>query len=58
MNLFKNKNIIHTLVVKGKGLHIHMKWQVHETFIQMCNKRMVLVQLITFLKEMYYLDTC
>jgi hypothetical protein len=31
---------------------------VHETFIQMCNKRMVLVQLITFLKEMYYLDTC
>jgi hypothetical protein len=46
------------LLVKGKGPHIHMQYQVQETFIQLCNKRMTHVQLITLLKEMYYIDTC
>jgi hypothetical protein len=51
-----NKNIVRTLASERKRIKpSHEITSTKETFIQMCNKRM---NLITFLKEMYYLDTC
>jgi hypothetical protein len=54
-----NKSIVHTLACERKRTtHPHEITSTIETFIQMYNKRMTHVQPITFLKEMYYLDTC
>jgi hypothetical protein len=55
-----NKNIIHTFVCERKKgpKHSHEITSTIKTFIQMYNKRRTHVQLITFLKEKYYLDAC
>jgi hypothetical protein len=54
-----NKNIIHTLACEKKRTkHSHEITSTIKTFIQMYNKRITHVQLITFLKGMYYLDAC
>jgi hypothetical protein len=54
-----NKNIIRTLASekeKIKAFTWNTKYK--ETFIQVYNKRITHVQLITFLKEKHYLDAC
>jgi hypothetical protein len=55
-----NKNIIHTFVCERKKgpKHSHEITSTIKTFIQMYNKRRTHVQLITFLKEKYYLHAC
>jgi hypothetical protein len=54
-----NKNIIHTFACERKRTkHPHETTSTIKTFIQMCNKRITHVQLITFLKEKHYLDAC
>jgi hypothetical protein len=54
-----NKNIIHTLACEERrAKHSHEITSAIETFIQMHNKRITHVQLITFLKEKHYLDAC
>jgi hypothetical protein len=54
-----DKDIIYTLACKGKVLKpSHEITSIIKTFIQMCNKRVTHVQLITFLKEKHYLDAC
>jgi hypothetical protein len=46
-------------LVKGKGLKpSHEITSTIKTFIQMYNKRVNHVQLITFLKEKHYIDAC
>jgi hypothetical protein len=59
MNLFMNKNIVHTLASEKKRVKT-FTWnnKYKETIIQMCNKMMSHTWLITFLKDMYYLDAC
>jgi hypothetical protein len=54
-----NKNIIHTFACEGKRIKA-FTWnnEYKKTFIQMNNKRVTNVQLITFLKEKHYLDAC
>jgi ribosomal protein S20 len=52
-----NKNIIHTFASEEKRTkHPHEITSAIKTFIQMYNKRITHVQLITFLKEKHYLD--
>jgi predicted component of type VI protein secretion system len=54
-----NKNIIYTFARERKRTtHSHEITSTIETFIQMYNKRITHVHLITFLKEKHYLDTC
>jgi hypothetical protein len=54
-----NKNIIYTFACEGKRTtHSHEITSTIETFIQIYNKRITHVQLITFLKEKHYLDAC
>jgi hypothetical protein len=54
-----NKNIIHTFACEKKRTkHSHEITSTIKTFIQMYNKRITHVQLITFLKEKHYLDAC
>jgi hypothetical protein len=54
-----NKNIVHTLACERKRTtHSHEITSIIETFIQMGNKGITHVQLITFLKEIHYLDAC
>jgi hypothetical protein len=54
-----NKSIIYTFACESKRTtHPHEITSTIKTFSQMYNKRITHVQLITFLKEMYYLDTC
>jgi hypothetical protein len=54
-----NKNIIHTFACKEKRTqHPHEITSIIKTFIQMYNKRIAHVQLLTFLKEKHYLDAC
>jgi hypothetical protein len=54
-----NKNIIYTFACEKKRTkHSHEITSTIKTFIQMCNKRITHVQLITFLKEKHYLDDC
>jgi hypothetical protein len=54
-----NKNIIHTFACERKRTtHSHEITSTIKTFIQMYDKRVIHVQLITFLKEKHYLDTC
>jgi hypothetical protein len=54
-----DKDIIYTLACKGKVLKpSHEITSIIKTFIQMCNKRVTHVQLITFLKRKHYLDAC
>jgi ribosomal protein S20 len=54
-----NKNIIHTFACEEKRTkHSHEITSTIKTFIQMYNKRITHVQLITFLKEKHYLDAC
>jgi hypothetical protein len=54
-----NKNIIHTLACERKNAtHSHEITSAIKTFIQVSNKRITHVQLITFLKDKHYLDAC
>jgi hypothetical protein len=54
-----NKNIVHTLACERKRTtHSHEITSTIETFIQMYNKRVNHIQIITFLKEVHYLDAC
>jgi hypothetical protein len=54
-----NKNIIHTLACeRKKASHSHEITSAIKTFIQVYNKRITHVQLITFLKDKHYLDAC
>jgi hypothetical protein len=54
-----NKSIAHTFACEKKRTkHSHEITSTIETFIQMYNKRITHVQLITFLKEIHYLDAC
>jgi hypothetical protein len=54
-----NKNIVHTLTSEWKRVKpSHKITNTKGTFIQMCNKRTNQIQLIAFLKVMYYPDTC
>jgi hypothetical protein len=54
-----DKNIIYTFACEVKGLKpSHEITSIIKTFIQMNNKRVTHVQLITFLKEKHYLDAC
>jgi hypothetical protein len=54
-----NKNIIHTLACeRKKATHSHEITSAIKTFIQVYNKRITHVQLITFLKEKHYIDAC
>jgi hypothetical protein len=47
------------LLVRRKGLKpSHKITKYKETFIQMCNKIVTHIQLITFLEEIHYLDAC
>jgi hypothetical protein len=52
-----NKNIIHTLASEKEKIKA-LTWNTKckETFIQVYNKRIAHVQLLTFLKEKHYLD--
>jgi hypothetical protein len=54
-----NTNIIYTFACESKRTtHSHEMTSTIKTFIQMRNKRITHVQLITFLKEKHYLDAC
>jgi hypothetical protein len=54
-----NKNIIYAFACERKrATHSHEITSTIKTFIQMYNKRITHVQLITFLKEKHYLDAC
>jgi hypothetical protein len=54
-----NKSIIYTLACERKRTtHSHEITSTIKTFIQVYNKRITHVQLITFLKEKHYLDAC
>jgi hypothetical protein len=54
-----NKNVIYTLACERKRTkHSHEITSAIETFIQICNKRITHVRLITFLKEKHYRDNC
>jgi hypothetical protein len=54
-----NKNIIYTFACERKrATRSHEITSTLKTFIQMYNKRINHVQLITFLKEKNYLDAC
>jgi hypothetical protein len=53
-----NKNIVHTLACEKKDQTFTWNNKYKETFIQMGSKGIIHIQLITFLKEMYYLDAC
>jgi hypothetical protein len=54
-----NKNITHTFACEKKRTkHPHEITSAIKTLIQMYNKRITHVQLITFLKEKHYLDAC
>jgi hypothetical protein len=54
-----NKNIIYTFACESKRTtHSHEITSTIKTFSQMYNKRIIYVQLITFLKEKHYLDAC
>jgi hypothetical protein len=54
-----NKNSIYTFACEIKRTtHPHEMTSKIRTFIQMNNKRVTHVQLITFLKENHYLDAC
>jgi hypothetical protein len=55
-----DKNIIYTFACERKRIKA-FTWNNKynkKTFIQMYNKRVTHVQLITFLKEKHYLDAC
>jgi hypothetical protein len=54
-----DKNIIYTFACEGKRTtHSHEMTSTLRIFIQMYNKRIAYVQLMTFLKEKHYLDAC
>jgi hypothetical protein len=54
-----NKNVIYTFACESNRTnHSHKMTSTIRIFIQMCNKRITHVQLITFLKEKHYLDAC
>jgi hypothetical protein len=54
-----NKNINYTFACERKRTtHSHEITSTKKTFIQMYNKRITYVHLITFLKEKHYLDAC
>jgi hypothetical protein len=54
-----DKNIIYPFACERKRTtHSHEITSTIETFIQMYNKRITHVHLITFLKEIHYLDAC
>jgi hypothetical protein len=54
-----NKNIAHTYACeKKRAKPSHEITSTTKTFIQMYNKRITHVQLITLLKEKHYLDAC
>jgi hypothetical protein len=54
-----NKNIIYTFACEKKRTkRSHEITSTIKTFIQMHNKRITHVHLITFLKEKHYLDAC
>jgi hypothetical protein len=54
-----NRIIIHTFACEEKRTkHSHEITSTIKTFIQMYNKRITHVPLITFLKEKHQLETC
>jgi hypothetical protein len=54
-----NTNVIYTFACESKRTtHSHEMTSTIRTFIQMYNKRIAHVQLLTFLKEKHYLDAC
>jgi hypothetical protein len=54
-----NKSIVHTFACEKKRTkHSHEITSTKKTFIQMGNKGITHIQLITFLKEIHYLDAC
>jgi hypothetical protein len=54
-----NKIIIYTLACERKRTtHSHEITSTIKTLIQMYNKRITHVQLITILKEKHYIDAC
>jgi hypothetical protein len=54
-----DKDINYTFACESKrATHPHEITSTIETFIQIYNKRVTHVQLITFLKEKHYLDVC
>jgi hypothetical protein len=54
-----NKNIIHTFACEEKRTKHSLEiTSTIKTLIQMYNKRITHIQLITFLKEKHYLDAC
>jgi hypothetical protein len=53
------KSIIYTLACERKRTtHSHEITSTIKTFIQVYNKKVTYVELITFLKEKHYLDAC
>jgi hypothetical protein len=54
-----NKNINYTFACESKRTtHSHKMTSTLRILVQMCNKRITHVQLITFLKEKRSLDAC
>jgi hypothetical protein len=54
-----DKSIIYTFACESKWTtHSQERTSIIKTFIQMYNKRVTHVRLITFLKEKHYLDAC
>jgi hypothetical protein len=54
-----NKNVIYTYACESKRItHSHEMTSTLRIFIQMYNKRIAYVRLLTFLKEKHYLNAC
>jgi hypothetical protein len=54
-----NANIMYTFAYESKRTtHSHEMTSTLRIFVQMNNKRVTHVQLLTFLKEKHYLDAC